>query len=86
MLAKLDGTISKLQFATFRVIPYYLHCDEHVSVTEMTGVDDESIDEMEASETIEPEEDNPEGALYIFIPAFQPHRNLFHSHAPTQYP
>jgi hypothetical protein len=49
----------------FRVIPYYLCCDERVSVTEMTGVDDESIDEMEASETIEPEEDDPEGALYI---------------------
>jgi hypothetical protein len=29
----------------------------------MTGVYDESIDEMEASETIEPEEDNPEGTL-----------------------
>jgi len=30
----------------------------------MTGVDDESIDEMEASKTIEPKEDNPEGMLY----------------------
>jgi hypothetical protein len=48
----------------FRVIPYYPHCNEHVSVTEMTGVDDKSIDKMEASETIEPEEDDPEGTLY----------------------
>jgi len=63
MLAELDGAISKLQFAAFRVIPYYPRCDERVSVTEMTGVDDESIDEMEASETVEPEEDDPEGAL-----------------------
>jgi hypothetical protein len=47
----------------FRVIPYYPCCDERVSVTEMTGADDESIDEMEASETVEPEEDDPEGAL-----------------------
>jgi hypothetical protein len=47
----------------FRVIPYYLRCNERVSVTEMTGVDDKSIDEMEASETVEPEEDDPEGAL-----------------------
>jgi hypothetical protein len=30
----------------------------------MTGVDDKSIDEMEASETIEPEGDDPEGTLY----------------------
>jgi hypothetical protein len=63
MLAELDGAISKLRFATFCVIPYYPRCNERVSVTEMMGVDDESIDEMEASETIEPEEDNPEGAL-----------------------
>jgi hypothetical protein len=65
----------------FHVIPYYPRCDERVSVTEMTGVDDESIDKMEASETIEQEEDDPEGVLYIIIPAFQPHRNLFHSRA-----
>jgi hypothetical protein len=30
----------------------------------MTGVDDKTIDKMEASETIEPEEDDPEGMLY----------------------
>jgi hypothetical protein len=63
MLAELDGTIFKLRFAAFCVIPYYPRCDEHVSVTEMMGVDDESIDEMEANETVEPEEDDPEGAL-----------------------
>jgi hypothetical protein len=64
MLAELDGTISKLQFAVFHVIPYYPCCDERISVTEMTGVDNKSIDKMEVSKTIEPEEDNPEGALY----------------------
>jgi hypothetical protein len=47
----------------FHIIPYYPCCDKRISVTEMTGVDDESIDEMEASETVEPEEDDPEGAL-----------------------
>jgi len=55
MLAELDGAISKLRFAAFRVIPYYPRCNERVSVTEMTGVDDKSIDEMEVSETVEPE-------------------------------
>jgi hypothetical protein len=64
MLAELDGAIFKLRFAMFCVIPYYLRCDEHISVTEMTGIDDESIDKMEVSETTEPEEDDPEGALY----------------------
>jgi hypothetical protein len=70
----------------FCVIPYYPCCDKHISVTEMTGVNDKSIDEMEASETVEPEEDDPEGALYIFIPAYQPHHNVFHSRAPVRYP
>jgi hypothetical protein len=64
MLAKLNGTISKLQFTVFYIIPYYLCCDEHISVTEMTGVDNESIVKMEASETIELKGDNLEGALY----------------------
>jgi hypothetical protein len=86
MLAELDGAISKLQFAMFRIIPYYLHCNEHVSVTKMMGIDDKSIDKMEASETIEPEEDNPEGVLYIFIPAFQPHHNISHLCMPARYP
>jgi hypothetical protein len=30
----------------------------------MMGVDNKSIDKMEASETVEPEEDDPEGVLY----------------------
>jgi hypothetical protein len=63
MVAKLDSTISKLRFAAFCVIPYYPRYNERISVTKMTGVDNESIDKMEASETVEPEEDDPEGAL-----------------------
>jgi hypothetical protein len=62
MLAELDGAISKLRFAAFRVIPYYPRSEERVSVTQMTGVDDESIDELEAYETVEPDEDEPERA------------------------
>jgi hypothetical protein len=64
MLAELDGTISKLQFTAFHVIPYYLHCDKCISVTEMTGIDDESIDEIEASKTVEHEDDDLEGVPY----------------------
>lgn len=62
MLPKLDGAISKLRFSAFCIIPYYPHSGEHVSVTQMTGVDDESIDELEAYETVEPEKDEPEHA------------------------
>jgi hypothetical protein len=60
MLAELDGAISKLRFAVFRVIPYYPCSEERVSVTQMTGLDEESIDQLEAEEIIEPAEDNPE--------------------------
>jgi hypothetical protein len=60
MLAELDGTISKLCFAVFRVIPYFPSSKDRISVTQMTGIDDDSIDQFEAGENIEPEEDNPE--------------------------
>jgi hypothetical protein len=53
MLAELDGTISKLCFAVTCVIPYYPHSEERVSVTQMTGLDEESIDQLEAEETID---------------------------------
>jgi hypothetical protein len=38
----------------------------------MTGIDDKSIDEMEARKTVEPEEDDTEGMLYISTPHFNP--------------
>jgi hypothetical protein len=63
MLAELDGAISKLRFAVFRVIPYYPCSDKRVSVTQMTGIDEDSIDQLEAGENIEPEDDEPERAL-----------------------
>jgi hypothetical protein len=63
MLAELDGAISKLRFAAFRVIPYYLRSEECVSVTQMTGINKESIDQFEAGENIDPDEDDPERVL-----------------------
>lgn len=62
MLAEIDGAISKLRFAAFRVIPYFPRSKDRVSVTQMTGIDDDSIDQLEVGETIEPEEDDPERA------------------------
>jgi hypothetical protein len=63
MLAELDGAISKLRFAAFRVIPYFPRSEDRVSVTQMTGIDDDSIDQLEAGETVEPDEDEPEHAF-----------------------
>jgi hypothetical protein len=42
MLAELDGAISKLCFAMFHVIPYYLRSEERVSVTQMTRIDEKA--------------------------------------------
>ncbi|KIK38540.1 hypothetical protein CY34DRAFT_25606 [Suillus luteus UH-Slu-Lm8-n1] len=60
MLTELDGMISKLCFAMFHVIPYYPRSKYCISVTQMTGIDDNSIDQPEAGKNIEPEEDNTE--------------------------
>jgi hypothetical protein len=64
MLAELDGAISKLRFAAFRIIPYFPRSENHISVTQMTGIDDDSIDQLGVGETIEPDEDEPERANY----------------------
>ena len=64
MLAELDSAISKLHFATFCVIPYYPHSNERMSVMQMTRLDKDSIDSLEAEEAIEPDEDDPERMSY----------------------
>jgi hypothetical protein len=60
MLAELDSAISKLRFAAFRIIPYFPRREDRISVTQMTGIDDDSIDQLEVGETVEPDEDEPE--------------------------
>ncbi|KAF9439732.1 hypothetical protein P691DRAFT_769019 [Macrolepiota fuliginosa MF-IS2] len=46
ILAELDGTISKLQFATFRLIPYH-PCDiQAIPVTKITDVTLQQLEDL----------------------------------------
>ena len=39
-LAELDGAISKLHYAAFRLIPYYAHSSSFIPVTHVVGHDE----------------------------------------------
>jgi hypothetical protein len=56
ILAELDGAVSKLRYAAFRLLPY-LPCNEaKISVTSITGLDEEALNSL-ASENIEEPDD-----------------------------
>jgi hypothetical protein len=65
ILAELDGTISKLQFATFRIIPYSARNPARIAVTSVTGMNDTELDRIANEDNIEPEEEEPEDALDV---------------------
>ncbi|KIO00641.1 hypothetical protein M404DRAFT_152124 [Pisolithus tinctorius Marx 270] len=54
LLAKLDGSISKLCFTAFRLLPYHLRSQTCATVTCITGLDDEELDRL-----LEEAEDDP---------------------------
>ncbi|KIN93863.1 hypothetical protein M404DRAFT_169988 [Pisolithus tinctorius Marx 270] len=54
LLAELDGSISKLRFAAFRLLPYHPRSQTHATVTCITGLDDEELDHL-----LEEAEDDP---------------------------
>ncbi|KIO06846.1 hypothetical protein M404DRAFT_37253, partial [Pisolithus tinctorius Marx 270] len=54
LLAELDGSISKLCFATFRLLPYHPRSQTHATMTRITGLDDEELDCL-----LEEAEDDP---------------------------
>ena len=49
-LAKLDGAVSKLRYAAFRLIPYYPRSHKTIEVTEI--VDAEVIASLEEAENV----------------------------------
>ncbi|KIK38283.1 hypothetical protein CY34DRAFT_25703 [Suillus luteus UH-Slu-Lm8-n1] len=57
ILAELDGAVSKLRYATFCLVPYYPHTKSKVSVTTVTGLDDEALDSLTREDTKEPEDE-----------------------------
>jgi hypothetical protein len=57
LLAELDGAVSKLRFAAFRLIPYHPRTKIRISVTSITGKDEDDLDRMALEETDEPNEE-----------------------------
>ncbi|KAI6152640.1 hypothetical protein BKA82DRAFT_114660, partial [Pisolithus tinctorius] len=54
LLAKLDGSISKLCFTAFHLLPYHPWSQTRATVTRITGLDDEELDHL-----FEEAEDDP---------------------------
>jgi len=56
ILAKLDGAVSKLCYAAFHLLPYLPRNEAKISVTSITGLDEEVLNSL-ASENIEEPDD-----------------------------
>jgi hypothetical protein len=44
VLAELDGTMSKLRYAAYRVIPYYPRTLSQIPVTKITNMDEDQLE------------------------------------------
>jgi hypothetical protein len=56
ILAELDGAVSKLCYAAFRLLPYLPRNEDKISVTSIMGLDEEALNSL-ASENIEEPDD-----------------------------
>jgi len=57
LLAELDGAISRLQYAAFRLLPYHSCTRITIPVTDLTELSDEELDSYQAEDDIEPVDD-----------------------------
>ncbi|KIJ08137.1 hypothetical protein PAXINDRAFT_89329 [Paxillus involutus ATCC 200175] len=64
MLAELDGSISKLRYAAFRLLPYHMRSRISVLVTSIVGFNDEALESMEGIEEEELEGEEPDEEDY----------------------
>ena len=60
LLAELDGSISRLRYAAFRLLLYYPCTHIAILVTDLTGLNDQELDDFEAEEDVERDEENEE--------------------------
>ena len=60
ILAELDGVVSKLQYAAFRLLPYYPQFQTNIPVTTLTGIDDEDLDKLAGADVEEPDNEDPD--------------------------
>ena len=60
LLAKLDGAISHLRYAVFWLLLYYPCTHIAIPVMDLTGLDDQELDDFEAEEDVERDKDDEE--------------------------
>ena len=58
LLAELDGAVSRLRYAAFRLIPYYPHFSSTIRSTDLTGMDNEDMDKLAGEDVEEPDEED----------------------------
>jgi len=63
LLAELDGSILRLRYAAFRLLPYFPRNEIAILVTELTGLVNQKLDDHEAEEDVEHKEDREEAVL-----------------------
>src|SRR6267154_1985884 len=83
ILAELDGSMSKLRYAAFRIIAYHVRNKTRIAVTKITGMDDEALDRMAGAEAEASDEED------IAIPQLDtliPNTPTFATHSPHYIP
>ena len=60
MLAGLDGSVSKLHFAAFRIVPYYPGFCSSILVMDLSRFDNQTLDEMAAEDNEELDNEDSE--------------------------
>jgi hypothetical protein len=58
LLAELDGSVSRLRYAAFRLAPYYPRDRTRMEVTTITGLEDEELDRLAEDESQEDVEEH----------------------------
>ena len=63
LLAELDGSIFRLRYAAFRLLPYFPRNEITIPVMELTGLDNQELDDHKAEEDVEHKEDREKAVL-----------------------
>jgi len=63
LLAELNGSILRLRYAAFRLLLYFPRNEIAIPVMELTGLDNQELDDHEAEEDVKQKEDREEAVL-----------------------
>ena len=55
---RLDGTVSKLRYAAFHLLPYYPQFQTNILVTELTGLDNKDLGKLAGADVEEPDDED----------------------------